>query len=141
MAERDNARAESSGYLIDRPAAIAAAQVAAMFGLLFEQPEGRPVVIVGPVDAAAFQIVSQGFDGAQKFTLLHREGAHGKIDRRALREQQQRFEQCERILASREGHGDPVPVPDHAESMNRLTDLPQKSFLYFHYLDYTGTRS
>src|SRR5262249_4773665 len=115
-----------------------AAQVAAVIGLLFEQPEGGPVVIVDPVNAAAFQVLAQRFNGAQELTLLHGEGAHGKIDWRALREQEQRFEQGQRILASREGHRDPVPVPDHAEPMNRLTDFPQKSLFYFHYIDYTG---
>ena len=89
MAEGDHVGAESARNLIDSAAAIAAAQVAAVIGLLFEQPEGGPIVIISPVDATLFQVFAKGLDGTQKLALLHSEGANGKIDRRTLRKQQQ----------------------------------------------------
>src|SRR2546425_801246 len=101
MAESDDASAEAPGNLIDRPAAIPAAQVATVVGLLFEQAERGPIVIVGPVDTTTFQVIPQWFDGAQELALLHGEGADRKIDRRSLRQQEQRFEQSQGVLAAR----------------------------------------
>jgi len=71
-----------------------------MIGLLFEQAEGRTVVVIGPVDPALFEILAERLNRPEELALLHCEGAHGKFNRRALGEQQQRFKHCEGVFAT-----------------------------------------
>jgi hypothetical protein len=71
-----------------------------VIGLFFEQPEGGPIVKIGPVNAATLEVVTQGFDGTQELALFHGECAHGKVDRGALRKQEQRFEQGQGVLTA-----------------------------------------
>ncbi len=54
VTERDDIRAEAAGDLVNGAPAVAATEIASVIGLLFEQPERRAVVMVGPIDAAAF---------------------------------------------------------------------------------------
>ena len=68
----------------DRAAAIAAAQIAAVVRLLFQQLERRRVAVVRPRDAARLQNFSERLDGREEFPLLYSEGADGEVDRRAF---------------------------------------------------------
>ena len=128
VAERDDVRAQSAHDLVDRAPAEAAALVAAMIGLLLKQTEGGIVAMIGPVDSARLQIFSKRFERAQKFPLLHRKRAYGEIDRRALLQEQQRVQHCERIFAAGERHGDAVALADHVESRDRLAHLAEECF-------------
>ena len=85
---------------INGPAPEPAAQVAPVIGLFFQQPERWIVGVIRPVDAASLQVFAQRLDGPQKLALLHGKRAHGKLDGRALGEQQHRFEQRQRVLAA-----------------------------------------
>ena len=89
VSEGDHVGAQIVGNLIHRAAAVAAAQIAAMVGLVFEQAQRRRIAKIGPGHAALLQIFADGFDGPQKLALLHGERADRKIDRRALLQQQQ----------------------------------------------------
>src|SRR5579863_923390 len=95
-----------------------------MIWLLFEKPERRPVLDIRPIHAALLQILAQRLDGTQKLALFHRERTHRKIHRRALRQQQQRFEQRERILATGQSNRDAIAVPDHLEPRHGLAHFP-----------------
>ena len=125
MAERDDIGSESSHNFVDGTAAIAAAQVAAVIGLFFEQTEGRAVRVVSPIHAALFQIFAERFDWPQKLALLHGEGADGELHGRFFREQKQGFKQGERILAAGERHGYAIAIADHLESADGFPDLAQ----------------
>ena len=81
--------------------------------------------MIGPVDAALFQVFAQGLNGTQEFALFHGKGAHGKFDGRFFREKQQGFEQSERILAAGERHGDAIAIADHFESADSFADFAQ----------------
>lgn len=81
--------------------------------------------MIGPIDAALLQIFSEGFDGTQEFALFHGEGADGEVDGRSFGEQQQGFEQSERILAAGERYGHAIAIADHFEPADGFTDFAQ----------------
>jgi len=51
-----------------------------------------------------------------------------KLDRRALAQSQQNFEQREGILAARKRHGHAVALANHLESRNRVAHPAQECF-------------
>jgi hypothetical protein len=78
VAEGDHVAAQAVGDLVHRAPPVAAAQVAAVLGLVFQQAQRRRVAEIGPGHAARLQVLAQRFDGPQELALLHGEGAHGK---------------------------------------------------------------
>ena len=56
-----------------------------------------------------------------------------KSDGRAFGQQQQRFQQRERILAARQRHGNAVAIANHFEPADRLADFAQKKLFEIHY--------
>ena len=125
MTESNDSRAQSPRNLVDRPAAIAATQIASMAGLLVQKTEGRLVAIIRPGDTTTPQIIAYRFDGPQELTLLHRKCTDGKIYWRALLEQQQRMKKREGVFASRQCDRDTITIPDHPEAADRLTHFSQ----------------
>ena len=130
--EGDDVGAQTRADFIHCPPAIAAAQVAAMARLLFQQPQRRLIAIVSPFHAALLQVLAQRLDGPQEFALFHGEGAHREVDGRALGQQQQRFQQRYGVLAARERHGHPVAVANHLEAVDGLSHLAQQCLFQFH---------
>ena len=96
-----------------------------MIGFLFEQTQRRIVGVIRPFYAEPFDVLADGLDGAEELALFDREGADGKTDRRALLQQQQGFEQGERVLTARERHGYAIAIADHLESADGFPDLAQ----------------
>ena len=88
MAECDGVGSKSGNNFINGAPAVAAAQVAAMAGLFLEQPKTRLVVVVGPIDTAGTQPLTERLNGPQELTLFDGEGAHGKLYWRAFGEPQ-----------------------------------------------------
>ena len=82
--KRDDVGAQFARDLVHRAAAVAAAQVAAMLGLILEQAQRGRVAVVSPGNTAPAQVLAQRFDGAQELALFHGEGADREIDGRAL---------------------------------------------------------
>src|SRR5579864_6140666 len=109
-----------------------------MVRLLVEQSQRRIIAKVRPRDPALLQIIAQRLDRPQKLSLLHRESANGKLDRRAFGQQKQRFEQGQRILAAGKRHGQAVAVTNHLETVNGLTYFAQQCFFQLHKLIIVG---
>src|SRR6476469_4922023 len=80
VAESDDICSEPAGDAVHGAAAEAAAEIASMIGLFFEKPERGIIFDVSPLDAALREIVAEGMNGSEKFTLFHGEGANRKID-------------------------------------------------------------
>src|SRR5580698_2419137 len=84
--------------------------------------------MIGPIDAASFQVLAHGFERAQEFSLLDREGADGEADRRALLQQEEDFQEGERILAAGKRHGNTVAIANHLKSRDGLAHFAQQYF-------------
>ena len=80
-------------------------------------------------------------DGPQKLPLLHGERADRKLDRRALLQQQQSFEQRRGILAAGERHRHAIAIADHLKAMDSLADFAQKCFFEIHSFHYRDAAS
>ncbi len=101
VTEGDDVGSQAAHDLIDRAAAEAAAQVAAVIGLFLEQAQRGVVGVIGPIHAAGLQIFAQRLDGPQEFPLLDGERADREPDGRAVAQQRQSIQHGERILAAR----------------------------------------
>jgi len=131
MAEGDDIGAEFAADLVDSAAAKAAADVAAVFGLLGEKAERRAVDAQGPVHAAAGEVFAERLDGLQELALVDGEGTDGKVDGGAVAQQQQGFEQRERVLTAGKTHGDAIAFPDHFEPGYGFAHFTEDDFLEF----------
>jgi hypothetical protein len=89
------------------------------------QIERGRVLNVGPIDAPVAEKGPNRSDRGEEFTLFDREGANRKIDGRALLQEQQGFEQSERVFAAGYADCNAVAFPDHAESADCLPDFTQ----------------
>ena len=120
------------GQRINRAAPEAAAKIAPVVGLFFEEPERRIVGIVFPRNAEALNVFADRPDGTKKFHLLDGKRANGKADRRAFLQHEQRVEQRDRVFAPGYGYGNTVAFANHIEAMYRFADLPQQGLLDIH---------
>src|SRR4051812_14181267 len=77
VAERNDIRSEVTRNFVNGAAAVATAEIAAMPGLILQQPQRRTVLEVSPRDPAFLQIGTHRFDGAQKLTLFDGESTDG----------------------------------------------------------------
>ncbi len=125
VAEGDDVGSEVLGDFIDRAAALARAEIAAVVGLFLEEIEGGVVAEVGPRDASLLEICAERFDGPEKFSLFDGEGADGEIDGRALLQEQESLEQSGGVLAAGEGDGDSIAITDHFEFGDSFPDLAE----------------
>ena len=90
---------------------------AAVIGLFLKQAEAGIVVVVGPINAAGLEVLTERSDGAEELALFDSKGTDGELDGAPAREQEQRFEQSDGVLAAAEAHGDRLSLP-HAEYCN-----------------------
>jgi len=125
VAEGNDIGAEAAGELVDGAAAEAAAEVAAVIGLVFEEFQGRVVGVIGPIDAEGFDVFADGGDGGEEFALLDGEGADGEIDGGAFLEQEEDFEHGDGILAAGDSDGEAVAMADHVEAMDGFADFAE----------------
>jgi hypothetical protein len=132
MTESDHVRAQLMSDFIDRAPPVAAAQIAPVVRLIFEQPQRGRIAIIRPLHAARFEIFTERLDGPQKLALFDRESANGELNRGAPRQQQQRFEQRGGIFAAGKSYGHPIPVPDHLKPVHSLADFVEKRFFEIH---------
>ena len=79
MSERDNIGAQPASDLIDGAPPKAAAKIATMIGLFFEQPQRRIVGVISPVHATRLKIFAQRLDRPQKLALLHGKSANREL--------------------------------------------------------------
>src|SRR5579872_256492 len=100
MAECDDIRTQIARDLVHRASAIAAAEVATVIRLVFEQTQRGIIAKVSPSDAPLPQVVTERLDGPEKLPLFHGERANREFDGSSLGEQQQGFEERERILTA-----------------------------------------
>ncbi len=132
MAEGDHLRAQSPNHLVDGTAAVAAAQVATVLGLVLDEFQRRSVSKVRPLDSLRSQVLRQRFDRPQELSLLHGEGADREIHRRPVAQQQQRVQKRERILPAGKRDRHTVAVLNHPEPPDRLAHLAQQGFFEVH---------
>jgi len=95
VTEGDDVGAQAPRDFVDGAAAVAAAQVASVLRLLFEQAHRSGVTVTRPRHPALSQPRRQRLQGSQELALLHGEGAHGELHRSALLKQPQDFQQGE----------------------------------------------
>ena len=88
--------------------------------------------MVGPVDAARLQIFPHRLEWPQEFPLLDCESTNGEANGRAFLQQQQGFEQRERIFAARNANCDAIAIANHAEARDRLAHFAEYRFLVVH---------
>ena len=131
MAQGDDVGAQFAADVVYGTAAEAAAEVAAVVGLVFKELQGRVVDDVVPVDAAREQPFAERGDGPEKLALLDGEGADGEIDGGAFLQQQQGLEHGDRVLAAGDGHGHAIAFANHFEAGNRLADFAQQDLFKF----------
>ena len=103
-----------------------------MIGLFGDQANRGVIGVVCPFDAEAADVFADGLDGAEEFSLLHREGAYGEIYGGAFLQQHRGFEEGDGILAAGNGYGDAVAIANHFETMNRFADFAQQVFFEVH---------
>jgi hypothetical protein len=96
-----------------------------MIGLFVDEADGGIIAVEGPIDAACPEILADGFDGAQEFSLLNGERANGKIDGRALLQEQEGFQHGHGILTAGDGGGHAIAFANHAETLDSFANLPQ----------------
>ncbi len=90
VTEGDDVGAEFAGKRIDGAAAEAAAEVAAVIGLIGEQAEGGVVGSERPRDAVLEHPLAEGLDGGEELALIDGEGGQGEADGGALLEEEKR---------------------------------------------------
>ena len=134
VAEGDDVGAHLFADGVDGAAAEAAAEVATVAGLFFDEAEAGFVADVEPFDVALFEIVAEGSDGGEELALLDGEGADLKIDGGAFLEEQEDFEEGDGVLAAGEADGDAVSIADHVELLDGLADFSEQCFFEIHYI-------
>ena len=72
VAEGDDVGVKAAGDLVDGAAAEAAAEVATVIGLLFEEAEGGVVGVAGPCDAETLDIFADGLRRGRGTCLVRR---------------------------------------------------------------------
>src|SRR5579883_1526577 len=140
MSEGDDVGVKAVDNFVHSAAPIPAAKVAPMVGLVFEKLHGRLVPEIGPFDPAGAQILAEWLDRAKEFALLHGERGYLEVDRRAVLEQEQDFEQGNGVLAPGDAYGHAIAVPDHLKPGDRLANLAQECLFEVHSLQYTGRK-
>ena len=100
VAESDDVGVEFAGDLVNGTAAEAAAHVAAVVGLFFDEAEGGAVDVVAPGYAEGLDVFADGFDRREELALFDGKGADGEIDWGAFLQKQKGFEHGDRILAA-----------------------------------------
>src|SRR5262249_7410554 len=118
----------------------AAAKIASMIGVLFQQTQRRRIAEISPLDTALLEIFTQRLDGPEKLSLLNRERANREIDRRPFLPKQKCFQKRRRVLAARKRDSHAVAIANHFEAMDSLPNLPQKCFFQLHCFDCTEPR-
>ncbi len=128
VAESDDVGAKLAGERVDSAAAEAAAEVAAVIGLIGEQAEGGVVGPKGPGDAVIEHPLPERLNRSEELALIDGEGAKREADGSASLEQKKRGQEGEGILAAGEAYSDTVAVADHPKARNGLSDAAQDGF-------------
>ena len=132
VAESDDVRLQPVGDFVNGAPAVAAAKVAAVLRILLEQVERRDVVIAGPGDPLLAQEFAQRLDRPQELALFDGEGAQRELDRRALAQHEESFQQRERVFSTGKGHGNTIAVANHLETADRLPHFANERFSQVH---------
>lgn len=128
VAESDDVGAKLAGERVDSAAAEAAAEVAAVIGLIGEQAEGGVVGPKGPGDAVIEHPLPERLNRSEELALIDGEGAKREADGSASLEQKKRGQEGEGILAAGEAYSDTVAVADHLKAGDGLSDAAQDGF-------------
>jgi hypothetical protein len=99
-----------------------------MVRLVGKQIERGFVLNVSPIDSARAQVLAYRLNGGQELALLDRESANTEINGRTLLQNQQGFEQRQRVFASGQTNGNPIAMANHAEFADGLADFVENGF-------------
>lgn len=110
------------GDPVERPAAVAAAHLAAVDDPAVHQPEGGEVLLHHPRDAEALDLPLESANRNLEFPLLdrHRHQVVGK--RRPPPVRRKGVQETEAVLAARDAHRDPVARSEHLVLAHRPAD-------------------
>ena len=100
VAEGDDIDPHALSDFVHGAATEATAHIAAMVGLFFEEAKAGAILKILPFDAASAKVLAKRLDGGEKFALFDGEGGDGKLDRGALLQQDERFEQGHGVLTA-----------------------------------------
>jgi len=92
--------AELTPDLVNSASTKPAASIATVVRTIFEQLERRIIDFVQPLDIALLQIFTERMDWGKKFALLDCKRTDREFDRGSLLEEQECFEQGNRILTA-----------------------------------------
>ena len=131
VAERQHGAPLLGGDPVERPAAVAAAHLAAVDDPAVHQPEGGEILLQHPPDTEAHDLPLQSANGNLEFALLdrHRHQVVGK--RRPPPVSGQGVQETEAVLAARDTYRDPVAGAEHLVLAHRAADSVQHPALDF----------
>src|SRR5438874_10127907 len=134
MTECDYVSTQFTNNFVNGAPAVAAAEVAAVVGLLTDEIERWLVMDIGPINTTRLQIFADGLNGREKFALLDSEGADAEVDGGTFLQDEQNFEQRDRIFAARKAHSDTIALTNHVKALDRRTDFAENGFFDVHSL-------
>jgi hypothetical protein len=122
VAERDHVRADLAGDPVERTAAVAAADVAAVPDAVADERERRRLVAHDPLHADRRDVARQRVDRRGELPLLDRDGHDLVRERRARPGRDERVEQAETVLAARDPDGHAIAGAQHREAPHGSAD-------------------
>src|SRR5690349_10604626 len=100
MAERNHVGPQISRNFVDGAPAKTAAYVATVAGLFRQKVQRGLIFDIGPIEPAIEEVSPDRFDRLEKLALFNGERTNREIDRRALLQTGESFEQSQGILAT-----------------------------------------